>query len=424
MLASSLTAAAIVLVAGPVSTASAADDSNWWFTKYNLSAAHSAGVTGSGVKVAVVDGAINPDLAVFQGRDLKVHEPSVCGAPAATAEATAESVHGSDVTAMLIGNGTGPGAVQGVAPGVELNFYADASTSSTGTSNNTCTKDIDGRKYSSIGLAIRQAVADGNDIVSVSQTTNEQYAGDLYAITQALARGIVIVAANENELGGVAQRYPQLANGVVSVNAFKQDGSLQTQADGATVAFDYTTVVAAGWGFSSQAAVKPALAWGDNAVRLAGSSLATPLVSGMLALVAQKYPKATGNQLIQSLIHNTGSDDHELTRFDGGYGYGAASATHMLRVDPAQYPDENPLMNEPQHQPYPTADQVAKEKAAPTGDGTAGGSAAPRPSGFSAIGAGLVAAGVVGGLVVVAGVVVLIVLLSRRRNGVSRGGTR
>jgi len=73
--------------------------------------------------------------------------------------------------------------------------------------------------------------------------------------------------------------------------------------------------------------------------------LATPIVSGFLALVAQKYPDATGNQLLQTLIHNTGADDHKLVLdATGAIGYGFVSATRMLRVDPSQYSDENPLI--------------------------------------------------------------------------------
>lgn len=60
----------------------------------------------------------------------------------------------------------------------------------------------------------------------------------------------------------------------------------------------------------------------------------------------QKYPDATGNQMIQSLLHNTGSEDHPL-EFDAndGFGYGTASLTRVLAADPLQYPDESSLLD-------------------------------------------------------------------------------
>jgi len=73
--------------------------------------------------------------------------------------------------------------------------------------------------------------------------------------------------------------------------------------------------------------------------------LATPIVAGMLALVASKYPDATGNQLLHSLIANTGSEEHEV-RHDSVYGYGIPNLTRMLAVDPTGYPDVNPLASD------------------------------------------------------------------------------
>ncbi|TPW77835.1 S8 family serine peptidase [Schumannella soli] len=227
----------------------------------------------SGVEIGVIDSAINPDLAVFQGADLTVHEPAFCGGPAATTTATTDSVHGSDVTALLVGNGTGPGAVRGAAPGAAVTFYGIDAGSEAGSSSS-CNTEIGGRTYSAIGRAIRQAVADGNRVISISLVSSAQNDGDIHAVTQALARGIVIVAGGENSTIETTSPFPHRANGVVSVNAIKEDGSLQTQGGGGVAAFRSTTVVAGGWGFSSQAAVKPAIAWGDNAVRIAGSSLA------------------------------------------------------------------------------------------------------------------------------------------------------
>ncbi|TPW77836.1 EGFR-like transmembrane domain-containing protein [Schumannella soli] len=91
----------------------------------------------------------------------------------------------------------------------------------------------------------------------------------------------------------------------------------------------------------------------------------------------------------------------------------------MLRVDPTRYPDENPLMDEPDHLGQPTKADVAAEvktdheaQASPESGRSDG---AEQPGTTSPIPTELIALGAVGGLIVIAGVIVLIVLLSRRR---------
>jgi len=78
-----------------------------------------------------------------------------------------------------------------------------------------------------------------------------------------------------------------------------------------------------------------------------GNSFATAITSGNLALAIQKYPTATHNQIIQSLIHNTGTEPHDL-QWDSShqYGYGTVVTASLLAADPTQYEDVNPLLIE------------------------------------------------------------------------------
>jgi subtilisin family serine protease len=60
-----------------------------------------------------------------------------------------------------------------------------------------------------------------------------------------------------------------------------------------------------------------------------GTSYATPIIAGLLAMVKRKYPVATGNQLIQTLIRNTGTGNHSPARdAEGEVGYGLVSLDH------------------------------------------------------------------------------------------------
>jgi hypothetical protein len=142
-----------------------------------------------------------------------------------------------------------------------------------------------------------------------------------------------------------------------------------------------------------------------------------------MALAAQKYPEATGNQLIQSLVRNTWLEDHELS-YDSEnylYGYGEASARHMLRVDPTQYddvnllitdsPDATPTLEDIQNPPprdiYDNNDEEPIVDAGPVfaPDNESGGLAGL----LLAVGIGLL------GLIVIASIVTLIIVLAVRR---------
>jgi len=133
-------------------------------------------------------------------------------------------------------------------------------------------------------------------------------------------------------------------------------------------------------------------------------------------LVKQKYPKATGNQLVQTLIHNTGAADHPLTRDAANlFGYGVVSVTHMLKVDPTTYPDVNPLVSTAAGA-SPTAQQIAgKPTATPSPTASAGAAGA---GGSSAAPAAWLLPVLVGGgivlLLVILAIVLVVVFATRR----------
>ena len=130
----------------------------------------------------------------------------------------------------------------------------------------------------------------------------------------------------------------------------------------------------------------------------------------------QKYPKATGNQLIQTLIHNTGAGSHKLV-FDTSnkLGYGIVSITSMLAVDPTTYPDVNPLVSADAGA-SPTAQQIAgKPTVSPSPTVSAG---AARAGGVSAAPASWLLPVLVGGgivlLLMILAIVLVIVFATRR----------
>lgn len=350
--------AAALLVGSVPSAAFALDtDAEFWANAYGVETAHAAGLTGAGVKIAVIDKQINPALPVFAGRNLTVSDMQVCKTPTSAVSdvATSDSRHGSLMAALIIGNGQGPGSIKGMAPDADITFYGYGPSDS-----GTCRPNTD-LEISTFGYLVKTAVDDGAEIITTSVTTGADER-DASAIAYALARGVVIITAEPNadiladmetDIGGM--------NGVVAASMIDPNGDLQKDNTGAAFVIPQTTVVAAGSIFPSAGIDGD---W-NTAARTGGSSLAAPLVAGMLALAAQKTPQATGNQLVQALLATTNASVHEPTRTEDGYGYGAAWLPTLLSVDPTQFPDVSPLMGESAGKTvsFPTQEQIDTAEA-------------------------------------------------------------
>jgi len=403
---------AVALATVPAVSAMADTGSSWWYDFYKVGQVQSEGWTGKGVKVAVLDEQINPDLPVFQGTPLTVSDESICSVPPTSAEVTKMSTHGSNATALLIGNGQGPSAVHGISPQADVTFYGF------GTSGTCTTKTVDGLRLSGFGQAFRAAVDDGNTIITSSVGWGFLAPGDVTLLARALANGVIVVAATVNDPSQTTD-YPGASNGVIAVNAMTSEGAIQPSENDPSMpnVVPEATVLAAGEGLAGLGDLQSG-SW--TASEISGASYATPLVAGMLAVAKQKYPKATANQLIQSLIHNTTPEDHPLARDEtGGFGYGPVSLTHLLAADPSQYPDKNPLLDKTSGKP--TARQIAEASTAATAAPSATPGAAVTSQSEGGVPVPLIV-GIVVGIVVIVGAIVMVVVLSGRRRKKTTGG--
>ncbi|QGQ19960.1 S8 family serine peptidase [Cellulomonas sp. JZ18] len=445
-------AAAVVLgallLAGPVATASAVtasaatQDGTWWYTGMGVAEVNAAGADGRGVTVAVIDDAINPDLPMFAGADLHVHEPSFCtdhdGQPLPAARPDiAQSAHGTAVTGFVVGNGqgfNGERSQAGVAPRARVLFYSQE-----GTEGLACGSGGQGPDApSATARAIRQAVDDGADIISMSfggAISYEEPVQDV--IAWALKEGVVVLAALAQDSSSNDTRVSvsdDLArlNGVVAVEACDVNLDPQVGRDGKQFEHEKITVCAPGVDLLVQGSPSNG-SWEPRRLD-SGTSLATPVVAGALAAVWSAYPEATGNQMLQTLIHDTGSEEHELG-YDEMRGYGMVGLRHMLREDPARFPDENPLLvdigegEEARLNQITLGEVAAAERpvwpgdpeatSAPEASATATGDAAPpaqdAPEDGQDVGAGWLWPALGGAAAVLVAVVVTVLLLQRRR---------
>ena len=420
-----------------------AEDGLWYFDWFGVQDQHDQGITGDGVTVAVIDEPVNLEVPTLADADIRV-QTSPCiledGQPLAPTSTDLELAdHGTSVLSYLVGSGAGydgqPG-VKGIAPDATVLSYAvqldDPCTGEDGpTGLPRYAPDV-------LAYSMMDAMDQGANIISVSLGLGtEPFLEE--AVARAVREGVIVVASVAN-IGedSIAADAPASLNGVVSVN--------QTNADEETPTIPYTDVSAPGAGLLDQGRDGD---WSQLTLG-SGTSFATPIVAGNLALAMQKYPQATGNQLIQSLIHNTGFEPHDLV-FDPTMGYGVVLTDRFLSVDPAQYPDVNPLVTNfsdvqptvdiiwgdeqdveaaeaPEERPWPTYTPVASPSdtgSAPelTDEPTAApdvGSAQsddPAPGGAP----GWMLPSIVAGLVVLAIIITVIVLVASRTKH-SNGG--
>ena len=304
----------LTLVPAPA-RADGAVPSQEYFSYYHFDTARAKGYTGKGVTIAVIGGPVDTSNPALKGANIT--DKSRC-----TIQDSPEGVrHSTDMAIILVS------PISGVAPDATLYNY-QAFTGST-TSNGSC--DSNGGRLNKVSALINQAVEDGAQIISVSQSVNESTNELKWAITNAITKGVIIVAAAGNEalpdditaLG----RY----SGVVGVSAINSDGtfaSYSSWGDG---------VVTAAFG-------GPYTTYDVNTgepVTVQGTSISTPLVAGMLALARQKWPDATTNQILQLLVHTGLNPNHDWNKYTG---YGAIDGGALVNTDPSQYPDENPII--------------------------------------------------------------------------------
>jgi len=229
----------------------------------------------------------------------------------------------------------------GVAPDATLYSYQFSNADSV--SAGTCMSG--GLLTDTMGNLINQAIDDGAQIISISQGTPENEATLQWALARAMSEGVIVVASAGNT--ATDNSFEQLIrwSGVVGVSAINSDGT-------------FASYSSWGNGVTTAAFGGPVNTLDANTgapTTTSGTSNATALVSGMLALARQKWPNATTNQILQSLVRSGLNPNHDWNEKTG---YGAAALGSLVNDDPSQYPDENPILQK-QGGSEPTADEVA-----------------------------------------------------------------
>lgn len=399
-------------------------DGYWYYEDYGVAEAAAAGYDGSGVKVAVIDMQLNPKVPQLSTTNLTVHNPSFCAdfpdakkTVKATTTDYSAGYHGNDMVGLIGGNGVGKGgkaAQLGVAQGADITFYSAKLYFQMNYYDCPILGDPDGDRDEGIAAAVNAAIDDGNDIIMIAMGNAGGNDNLFAAVARAVRENIVIVAArpNSHTVGTYVDIYNM--NGVVTVQAMERDGKVQAASVVADRSID---VVGPGVGILGNSGSFNTFA------ETSGTSNAAAITAGFLAIVKSKYPDADGAQLIQSLIRNTGVDDHELSHDPQNYtGYGAVSLRHMLANDPTQYESVNPLLD-PEDFDRPTKAEIYGSATAAPGAPAVDPDASGDPAPAAVISPLLLAGGGLVGLLVLGGIIALVIVLVRRsaRSSVPRG---
>ena len=322
----------------PAEPAYAADppmtaDKQDYFKYYKLKSIHDQGITGKGVTIAVLDGAVNPNIPELRGANIQDRTPCVMTSAAENA------AHGTTVAQILVS------PEFGVAPGATLYTYTIPLYGDSPGSN--CTiSGWTGEAVNDTPLLIEQAINDGADIITISSSFGDTESIDLrWAMARALAEGVIVVAAMGNETTENPTDTLALWRGICGIGATTRYNSLT----------EYTN-----WGNGLLTTALGTVVTRDVSTgrveEAEGTSFATPIIAGFLALGWEHFDEdVSADQMLQALAvtGRSGSEWNKLT------GYGPADPIAFLRSDPSQYADENPCVAKNYYEAAPSWDDVA-----------------------------------------------------------------
>lgn len=334
----------IATTPSPAPAAPVPRSDEWWLSSWGIDKIWPI-TQGKGVTVAVLDTGVNADLPDLADRVLPGADVTGAGGDGRTDTDTQADGHGTAMAALIVGQGRGTGLV-GVAPQARVLPV----TVTDGTADAAPFREH-------VAAGIRFAVDHGATVISVSQAFPadgwpQQCPPDIMdAIVYASRHDTVIVAATGNDGGvGNSAQAPSSCPGVLAVGGVMAD----------VKPWPRTQQVP----FVDVAGPAGAVGYVDKRGQLgtaSGTSEATALVAGGIALVRAADPKMSARQIVQrSMATALDSGAHG---FDNQTGYGAF---RIHRVMDLSFPVPDSAPNPPYERLDTVLDAQSRATAPPT----------------------------------------------------------
>ena len=309
-----LAAAGLALSAGPARAGSAGTaqvrlapgPGEWWFARWQVEQTVWPLTQGAGVTVAVIDSGVQATLPDLQGVVLAGGDMTGAGGSGDTDGNVSIDGHGTEVAALIAGQGAGNG-VLGMAPRARI---LPVRIGNSGTDSLVVVAD-----------AIRFAVRRGAQVINMSFGSAAASPAGCdpvlqAAVADALERNVIVVAASGDRALIDGPVEPASCAGVLAVGGMEPDGSLWR----GSTREPYVAVAAPGdhIAFEGRDGRYSTSAW--------GTSFSAPLVAGTAALIRSRYPHMPWYEVDQRLIGTAVPAGRPVP--NDGYGYGI--------VDPAR----------------------------------------------------------------------------------------
>ncbi|MED7929847.1 S8 family serine peptidase [Nonomuraea sp. LP-02] len=315
-------AAVLLALTGQTAAAPAPvrDQQQWVLDALNVEQAWSV-TKGAGVTVAVVDSGVDDTVKELKGRVTK--------GPDMTSGTAVHDVppgrHGTAMAALIAGSGTGGGLI-GIAPESRI-LSLPMATDDEPVIGIPPAPDAETAAESPLARALRYAANHGAQVVSMSIGSYGPVRSEREAVSYALDRGVVLVAAVGNDgLTQYAQdkgtsywSFPAGYPGVIGVAATDKQGRR------ALFSSDNLSVLVSAPGVGV-----PVVRRGSGYDLSEGTSSAAALISGVAALIKSRHPGLRPEQVAQALA--TGARGRPAAGYDDQIGFGVVDAAAALNA--------------------------------------------------------------------------------------------